>query len=115
MSPTIVLRNHKPILALGGSGGPTIISGTLQVALAILDFHLAPERALAVPRIHEQASPDVVAIEASMPKATIAALTKMGYRLRIVPALGAVQAVEISPQLLRGAFDPRKGGAAVGY
>jgi len=115
MSPTIVLRNHKPVLVLGGSGGPTIISGTLQVALAILDFHLDPGRALAVPRIHEQASPATVVVEASMPKATIAALTKMGYRLRIVPALGAVQAIEIDPQLLRGAFDPRKGGAAMGY
>jgi len=115
MTPMIVLKKHKPVLALGGSGGPTIISGTLQVALAILDFHLDPERALAVPRIHEQASPDVVAVEASMPKATIDALTKMGYRVRIVPALGAVQAIEIDPQLLRGAFDPRKGGGAVGF
>jgi gamma-glutamyltranspeptidase/glutathione hydrolase len=115
MMPTIVLKKHKPILALGGSGGPTIISGTLQVALAILDSHLDPERAVRLPRIHEQASPDTVVVEASMPKATIAALTKMGYRVRIVPALGAVQAIEISPQLLRGASDPRKGGAAVGY
>jgi len=115
MMPTIVFKNRKPVLALGGSGGPTIISGTLQVALAILDSHLSPERAVAMPRIHEQASPDVVVIEATMPKATIAALTKMGYRVKIVPALGAVQAIEISPQLLRGAFDPRKGGGAVGY
>ncbi len=115
MSPTIVLKKHKPVLAIGGSGGPTIISGTLEVALAILDFHLDPERAVAEPRIHEQASPATVVVEASMPKATIDALIKMGYQVRIVPALGAVQAIQIAPQLLRGAFDPRKGGAAVGF
>jgi len=115
MMPTIVFRNHKPVLAIGGSGGPTIISGTLQVALAILDSHLSPERAVALPRIHEQASPDTVLVEAKMPKATVAALAKMGYNTRIVPALGAVDVIEITPQLLIGAFDPRKGGGAVGY
>ncbi|HTY55368.1 MAG TPA: gamma-glutamyltransferase [Candidatus Binataceae bacterium] len=115
MSPTIVLRDHHPVLTLGGSGGPTIISGTLQVALAILDAHLDPERAVKLPRIHEQGSPDTVAVEAAMPNATIRALMKMGYKVKIVPMLGAVQAIEISPQLLRGAFDPRKGGGAVGY
>ena len=115
MTPTIILKKGRPILALGGSGGPAIISATLQVALAIMDFHLDPERAVTMPRIHEQASPDTVSVEAAMPKPTIDALTRMGYRVRIVPALGNVEAIQIVPGALHGASDPRKSGTAVGY
>ena len=115
MTPTIILKNDRPVLAIGGSGGPTIISATLQVALAIMDFHLDPERAVTMPRIHEQASPDTVVVEAAMPKATIDALTRMGYHVRIVPMLGAVEAIQIAPGALHGTSDPRKGGTAVGY
>ncbi len=115
MSPLIVTRKGLPMLALGGSGGPTIISGVLQVALGVLDFHLDPEQAVAMARIHEQAHPDAVAVESTMPAATRSALEAMGYKLFTLPALGAVGAIAIGPTGLRGAFDPRKGGGAAGY
>ncbi len=115
MTPVIVVRQDRPVLAVGGSGGPTIITGVLQVVLEVLDFHLDPERAVAEPRIHEQASPAVVLVEAAMPGRTRAALEKMGYRLKVTPALGAVSAITITPGKLAGAFDPRKGGAVAGY
>ncbi len=114
MAPVIVTRRGHPVLALGGSGGPTIISGVLQVALDVLDFHLDPQRALDLPRVHDQASPDVVAVESKMPETTRAALEQMGYKLHEVPALGAIGAITIAPDLLRGSFDPRKGGGAAG-
>jgi gamma-glutamyltranspeptidase / glutathione hydrolase len=115
MAPTIVFERGKPLLVAGGSGGPTILTGVLQVALDILNFHLDPEKAVAEPRIHEQASPNLVFVEAAIPARTRAVLTKMGYRLKVMPALGAVGAIAIAPGGLTGAFDPRKGGAAVGY
>lgn len=115
MSPTIVTRNGHPVLAVGGSGGPTIITGVLQVTLNVLDFHLHPAAAIDEPRVHEQASPDVVLVERKMPASTRRALAKMGYRLKEVPTLGAVSAIEIAPGNLRGAFDPRKGGGAAGF
>jgi gamma-glutamyltranspeptidase/glutathione hydrolase len=115
MTPTIVTKKGRPVLVLGGSGGPTIISGVLQILLDVLDFHMVPDRAMAIPRIHEQASPDVVAVEAAMPQSTRAALGQMGYKVREVPQLGAVSAIVIQPGTLRGAGDPRKGGAAAGY
>lgn len=115
MTPTIVLKAGKPVLTLGGSGGPTIVTANLQVLLNILDFHLAPPQAVAAPRIHEQANPPVVVIEKAFPESTRKALTEMGYRLRIRPFIGTVQAIEVTPEGLSGAADPRKGGAAVGY
>ncbi len=115
MTPIIVTRNGVPVMTTGGSGGPTIVSGVLQVALNILAFHLDAASAVAEPRIHEQAAPDVVIVEQAMPAATRNALEQMGYKLKVVPALGAVGAITIAPANLRGAFDPRKGGGAIGY
>ncbi len=115
MTPIIVTRNGVPVATIGGSGGPTIVSGVLQVALNLLSFHLDAASAVAQPRIHEQAAPDVVVVEEAMPAATRSALAQMGYELKLVPTLGAVGAISIAPGNLRGAFDPRKGGGALGY
>jgi gamma-glutamyltranspeptidase/glutathione hydrolase len=114
MAPVIVLKNGQPVLAAGGSGGPTIISGVVQVVLDQLDFHLDPVHAVEEPRVHDQAVPDLVLVEASMPAPTTSSLSQMGYRLKTVPELGAVSTVAIAPGDLRGAFDPRKGGGAAG-
>jgi gamma-glutamyltranspeptidase/glutathione hydrolase len=115
MTPIIVVKHDKPVLTAGGSGGPTIISGVLQVALDVLDFHSSAEEAVANPRLHEQGTPDVVLMEQSMPQTTREALEQMHYRLRVIPALGAVNAITIAPGSLHGSFDPRKGGGASGY
>jgi gamma-glutamyltranspeptidase/glutathione hydrolase len=115
MSPIIAMRNGHPMLAAGGSGGPTIITGVTQVALNILDFHMDPEQAVAEPRIHEQASPNIVFIEQAMPHAAVDALEQMGYHVKLVPHLGAVNAITIAPGNLHGAYDKRKGGGAAGY
>ena len=114
MSPIIALRRHRPALVAGGSGGPTIITGVVQVVLDILDFHLDPDRAVAEPRIHHQAQPAQVFVEQSMSAQTVSALVQMGYQVKSVPELGAVNAITIAPADLHGAFDLRKGGAAVG-
>ncbi|HXZ88406.1 MAG TPA: gamma-glutamyltransferase, partial [Candidatus Binataceae bacterium] len=114
MSPLIALRRGRPAFVAGGSGGPTIITGVLQVTLDSLDFDLDPVRAVAEPRIHHQAAPDMVFVESSMPTRTTGALQRMGYKVKLVPELGAVNAISIAPGDLRGAFDQRKGGGAAG-
>jgi gamma-glutamyltranspeptidase / glutathione hydrolase len=115
MTPIIVTKNGAPVMTTGGSGGPTIISGVLQVTLNILAFHLDATSAVGEPRIHEQGAPDVVIVEEAMPATTRDALVEMSYKLKVVPELGAVGAITIAPANLRGAADPRKGGGAVGY
>ncbi len=115
MTPTIVVKNGKPILAVGGSGGPTIITGVLQVMLDVIDFHLGARAAVDEPRIHEQAEPSTVIVEEKMPLKTRSELEQMGYQIRVVPMLGAVGAITISPGSLHGGADARKGGMAAGY
>jgi gamma-glutamyltranspeptidase/glutathione hydrolase len=114
MSPLIATRGGRPMLVAGGSGGPTIISGVLQVALDTLDFRMEAEAAVSAPRIHHQATPATVFVEKSIPAQTTEALGKMGYPTKVVPELGAVSAIRITPNELQGGFDPRKGGGAVG-
>jgi gamma-glutamyltranspeptidase len=66
------------------------------------------------PRIHEQAQPPTVFVEKSLPATAAASLVKIGYPVKVIPELGAVSAIRIGPGQLDGAFDPRKGGAAIG-
>lgn len=54
MTPTIVLENGEPILAVGGSGGPRIATGVTQAALARLVFDLDPVACVSHPRVHIQ-------------------------------------------------------------
>jgi gamma-glutamyltranspeptidase/glutathione hydrolase len=115
MAPLIAMRDGQPVLVTGASGGPTIITGVVQVAVNILDLRMNVEAAVRAPRIHHQAHPATVFVEKSLPASTIGALDQMGYPTKIVPELGAASAITIHPGALDGAFDPRKGGAALGY
>ncbi|MFQ5667630.1 MAG: gamma-glutamyltransferase, partial [Candidatus Binatia bacterium] len=115
MAPTIVTRRGKAVLALGASGGPLIITATLQVLLNVLAFDLDAASAVAAPRIHDQWAPPVLAVESSLPPATRAALARYGYTVKEVPALGAVQVVRWHGGVFEGASDPRKGGEAIGW
>ena len=47
MCPTIVLKDDKPYLLIGASGGPLIITATLQTIINTLVFRLDVARAVA--------------------------------------------------------------------
>ena len=115
MAPLIATRDGKPVLALGGSGGPLILSGTLQVLLNVLDFGLDARSALAAPRIHDQWEPPVLVVEPGVPASTRNLLASYGHTLKEMPAMGAIQAVRTDAGVFEGASDPRKGGEAVGW
>jgi gamma-glutamyltranspeptidase/glutathione hydrolase len=104
-----------PVLAVGGSGGPLIISGTLQVLLNVLAYRMDATKAVAAPRLHHQWTPSVLLVEPTFPKATQKALARNGHIVREVPSMAAIQAVRRDGDLFEGAADPRKGGEAVGW
>ena len=56
MTPTIVFKDGKPVLALGGSGGMRIATGSTQVLLAHLAFGMPVQQAVAAPRIEAPAT-----------------------------------------------------------
>lgn len=117
MSPTIVLRDGQPILALGAAGGPTIITQVLLNLVAILDLKQPLDAALAQPRIHQQWVPDELRIEKALPADVRAALTKRGHKFFEETTYGASHVVGRSAdgQSFVGAADPRAGGVAAGW
>jgi gamma-glutamyltranspeptidase/glutathione hydrolase len=117
MSPTIVLRDGKPILALGAAGGPTIISQVLIALVNMLDLGMPPQVAIAQPRIHHQWSPDELEVERAMPEPLQAALKERGHKLVVKAAIGVTQIVGRTPdgKQFIGTADPRAGGEAKGW
>jgi gamma-glutamyltranspeptidase / glutathione hydrolase len=117
MSPTLVLKDGQPIVALGAAGGPKIISQVLVELIALLDLGLDPEQALAQPRIHHQWSPDELMIEHSLPVGVQVGLSRRGHKLQRLPRMG------VSPIVARsrdgggfvGAADPRAAGSAASW
>src|ERR1700742_1417021 len=81
MSPTIVLRDGKPVLVTGSPGGSRIISTVLQVVVNVLDYHMDVEDAVAAPRLHHQWLPDEVRIEHGFPDDVVAKLRAMGHTM----------------------------------
>ncbi len=92
MAPTIVLDGDRPVLVVGGSGGPLIISGVVQTILGVVALGEDVRAAVDAPRIHDQGMPPALAVEDGVPPDARARLEAIGHRLRPLPA-GAVAAV----------------------
>ncbi|MCC6998618.1 MAG: gamma-glutamyltransferase [Deltaproteobacteria bacterium] len=120
MTPTVVLGPGSPDVefVLGGAGGPTIISGTLQVLLNLTELGMDAEAAVATPRMHAQWQPDLLMLETEHPLDVRSALERRGHVLAPTTAarpLGVVQAIRRFPDgHLEAASDPRKFGAPAG-
>jgi gamma-glutamyltranspeptidase/glutathione hydrolase len=113
MTPTIVLRAGKPVIALGGSGGMRIAPNVVQVLLASLVDGLAPGAAVAAPRFRPGFGDFSVALEPGFASEVAADLVKRGEIVKTDDAsASAVQLLGWDEQGLQGAGDPRKSGAA---
>jgi len=115
MSPTIVLKDGKPVLVTGTPGGSRIISAVLQVVIDVLDYNMDVAAAVAAPRIHHQWMPDEVRVERGFSDDVLAELRAKGHK--VIEPLGqtSVNSIAVTPNGLLGAPDPRtRGAAAVG-
>ncbi len=119
MTPTIVLKDHQPILLLGARGGGRITTGVAQVIVNVIDFGMDVQEAVVAPRVHHQWLPDSLWGErGALPMDVAERLREMGYDLgETKSAVGRVNAIFIDGvrQLFYGAPDPREGGTAMGY
>ncbi|WP_417386853.1 gamma-glutamyltransferase [Gimesia sp.] len=115
MSPTIAIKDGKAVFSAGASGGPRIISSTLQVLLNMIVFGMQPEQAVESPRIHHQWVPEDLLLEAELYKQVGNELKQFGHSIKKSSSLAATQAVSRQPDGLRGHSDSRKHGAAAGY
>jgi gamma-glutamyltranspeptidase/glutathione hydrolase len=116
MTPTIVLKDGKPVLVTGAPGGSRIITTVLQVILNAIDGDKAIGDAVAAPRLHHQWWPDEVVVEPNFPADKIRALMALGHVVSTGPLFGSAHSIEVTPQGLMGAADLRaRGATAAGY
>jgi len=116
MSPTIILREGKPYLAIGTRGGPSIPTTILQVFLNLVLYGKSLPDAIAAPRYHHQGLPEEISYETALaPKKTIETLNALGHGVIGRDAIGDVHAILFDKGRLIAVADPRRGGAAGGY
>jgi gamma-glutamyltranspeptidase/glutathione hydrolase len=113
MSPTIVLRDGKPIFTVGAAGGPTIITQVVLAIIQVVDFGKSPTEALGRARFHHQWKPDRLLVEKALGQAVIDALRAKGHTVEIVNTLGAAQSIGLGQdgKAFSGSPDPRGRGA----
>lgn len=113
MAPTIVLKDGRPVLALGSPGGSQIIGYVAKTLIAHLDWGMSLPDAIAAPNV--LARFNAVEIEAGTAAEALApGLSELGFTVKTGPMTSGVQAVAITPQGLIGAADPRREGVAIG-
>ena len=95
MTPTIVLKDGKPVLVVGAPGGSRIITTVLEVIVNVIDHGMTLQQAVDAPRIHHQWMPDTLAGEPyALSADTVKALTGMGYKVVALEPWGAGNAAE---------------------
>ena len=116
MSPTIILKDGKPLASIGGLGAQKIITGITQVIVQMIDYNKDIQDAINFPRIHDAYGE--IKYEDRIDKNVINDLQKMGHK---VVSGGewfeypCIQGVTIKDGVLRGGADPRRDGKALGF
>ena len=118
MAPTIVLRNGRPVLAVGSPGGSTIITTVLQILVDRLALETPLPQAIAAPRATQRNGPATSAEPGfiSSPEGQALAAAPYGHRLTTInpPEIGAATALELGRRgrVLAAAEPTRRGGGS---
>jgi gamma-glutamyltranspeptidase/glutathione hydrolase len=127
MAPTVIVKDGKPVMALGTPGGSRIITVVMQVILNVIDYGMSLSEAVDAPRVHNQWLPDMTYVEPfALSPDTRGILEGMGHHFGPPQPANHVDAILIgAPKLggkpvgdnrFYGVNDGRRGsGAAVGY
>ncbi|HEV2219118.1 MAG TPA: gamma-glutamyltransferase [Casimicrobiaceae bacterium] len=114
MSPTIVYDRHGRLFAvLGSAGGSLIINDVAKTLIGIVDWHLDPQAAIALPNFGSRNGPT----ELEMDTAIVALeprLRAMGHATRIMVDPSGVQAIVRHGSGWIGGADPRREGVVRG-
>ena len=113
MSPTLVFKDNEAIASLGGSGGPRIITSTIQTLLGLMDGK-PTEDAIDAERIHHQWLPEEIELEGTLHDRFAPALEKKNYTMAPNRWRAAVQAIWKRAEGWDAGSDASKGGQPAG-
>ena len=122
LSPTIVLKDGKPYMALSTPGGDNQDQALLQTLLNIVEFGMTPQEAVEAPRFQtehfygsfafHEFVPGRLNIESRVPKATTDALAVLGHKVLVTDPWSNSSAPTViqfgADGVLTGAADPRR-------
>jgi gamma-glutamyltranspeptidase/glutathione hydrolase len=121
LSPTIVLRDGKPFMAMSTPGGDNQDQALLQVLLNIIEFGMSPQEAVEAPRFqtehffssfgNHEFSPGRLNLEGRIPKVTADKLTALGHHVTVAgdwSNASAPTVIKTSECVLDGGADPRR-------
>ena len=112
MSPTIVLKDGTPVLAVGSPGGSRIIPYVAKTIIAHIDWGLDVQQAVSLPHLANRFGTYDIE-QGTSAEALGPALEAMGYEVNLRDLNSGLHAISIGDGLLGGA-DPRREGIALG-
>jgi gamma-glutamyltranspeptidase/glutathione hydrolase len=117
MSPTIVLQGDRVVAVTGASGGPRIISSTLQALINSLLYGMTAGESLARARFHHQWMPHVLLVEDEWQDETaLDGLRAFGHAVDLRrESIGNVQLILLREGIIHAASDPRSVGVPAGH
>lgn len=121
LCPTIVMRNGRPVIALGTPGGRTIPQTTTQMITNMETFGMDVQEAISAPRF-SFVIPDLLGVEPGIPTGVRAELEALGHNVYVdefgfgnAHGLTIEYGREGNPSRFTGGADPRGEGEAAGY
>jgi len=130
LTPTLVLKDGRPLMVLSTPGGDNQDQGLLQVLLNIIEFGMNPQEAVEAPRFDTQHYvssfdnheflPGVLNVESRIPADVISQLGRRGHKIKIQSAWGTgssptVIIYDAKTGVISGGADPRRGRYAVAW
>lgn len=113
MSPTIVMQDGNPILAIGSPGGSRIIGYVATTIIAHYDWGLDIQDAISLPHaVNRFGTYDLE--EGTDAEALAEGLEALGYEVNVRSLNSGLHAIAITPDGLMGGADPRREGIALG-
>jgi len=96
MAPMMLLRDGRPVAALGLPGGLRIFPSALQALINLIDHGMNLQQAVEAPRVWTQGG--VVELEDTIPESVARGLEKMGHQVIRVPRVaGGMNAIGFAP------------------
>ncbi len=129
LSPTLVTRDGRPLLALSTPGGDNQDQALVQILLNVVEFHMGTQDAIEAPRFQTRhlvssfdnhaMSPGELRVDERVSPEVIAELKHRGHRLRVVSRWSSGAApvlIQVLPSgVLEAAADPYGGREAAAW
>jgi gamma-glutamyltranspeptidase/glutathione hydrolase len=130
LTPTIVLKDGQPFLALSTPGGDDQDQALLQVLLNIIEFGMSVQQAVEAPRFDtrhlmssfdaHEFTPGALGVEGRVPEPVIQKLNARGHKITVRGDWGtpsAVTVISFDPKsgVISAGADPRRGRYAVAW